>query len=76
VSTHHNQELRGLADEELSSRFTETKAELFNIRFQMATGQQDNNARIGQLRREVARIATLIREREIALHESTAEGQG
>jgi large subunit ribosomal protein L29 len=65
-------ELRSLADEELAARYTETKAELFNLRFNLATGQLDNNARIGQLRREVARIATLIREREIALHE--AEG--
>ncbi len=64
-------ELRALADEELATRYAETKAELFNLRFQLATGQLDNNARIGQLRREVARIATLIREREIALHEST-----
>ena len=67
----HNQELRGLSDAELASRYTETKAELFNLRFNLATGQLDNNARISQLRREVARIATLIREREIALHEAT-----
>jgi len=64
-------ELRQLADEELAARYTETKAELFNLRFNLATGQLDNNARIGQLRREVARISTLIREREIALHESS-----
>ena len=65
-------ELRSLADEELAARYSETKAELFNLRFNLATGQLDNNSRIGQLRREVARIATLIREREIALAE--AEG--
>ena len=69
--THHTEELRGLADEELTTRLVETKEELFNMRFQMATGQQENNARIGQLRREVARITTLIREREIAAHESS-----
>jgi large subunit ribosomal protein L29 len=67
----HNQELRDLADAELSARLAEAKAELFNLRFQLATGQQDNNARIGETRREVARINTLIREREIALHEAT-----
>ena len=67
----HNQELRGLADSELAARYAETKAELFNLRFNLATGQLDNNARISELRREVARIATLIREREIALHEAT-----
>jgi large subunit ribosomal protein L29 len=65
-------ELRQLGDEELASKYSETKAELFNLRFNLATGQLDNNSRISQLRREVARIATLIREREIALHE--AEG--
>ena len=67
----HNKELRALSDTELAGRYTETKAELFNLRFNLATGQLDNNARISQLRREVARIATLIREREIALHEAT-----
>jgi large subunit ribosomal protein L29 len=67
----HNQELRNLADTELASRYAETKAELFNLRFNLATGQLDNNARIGQLRKEVARIATLIREREIALAEAS-----
>ncbi len=71
MSSRHNQELRGLADAELASRYTETKAELFNLRFNLATGQLDNNSRISELRREVARIATLIREREIALHEAT-----
>ena len=50
----------------MAARYTETKAELFNLRFNLATGQLDNNSRIGQLRKEVARIATLIREREIA----------
>ena len=71
MSKRHNEELRGLADSELASRYTETKAELFNLRFNLATGQLDNNARISELRREVARIATLIREREIALHEAS-----
>ena len=71
MTTAHNQELRNLSDTELASRFTETKTELFNLRFNLATGQLDNNARISQLRREVARIATLIREREIALAEAT-----
>ena len=73
MATHHNEELRQLADEELTARLAETKAELFNIRFQMATGQQENNARVGQLRREVARLNTLIREREIAAHEAGTE---
>jgi large subunit ribosomal protein L29 len=71
MANKHATELRGLADEELATRYTETKAELFNLRFNLATGQLDNNSRIGQLRREVARLATLIREREIAAHEAT-----
>jgi large subunit ribosomal protein L29 len=41
------------------------KEELFNLRFQLATGQLDNPARMRELRREVARIATVLREREI-----------
>lgn len=67
----HNQELRDLADAELAARLAEKKAELFNLRFQLATGQQDNNASIGATRREVARLNTLIREREIALAEAS-----
>jgi large subunit ribosomal protein L29 len=67
----HAAELRGLADAELASRLLEAKDNLFKLRFQMATGQQDNNAAISQARREVARLNTLIREREIALHEAT-----
>jgi large subunit ribosomal protein L29 len=72
VPSRHTQELRGLGDAELATRYIETKSELFNLRFNLATGQLDNISRISELRREVARIATLIREREIALHE--AEG--
>ena len=67
----HNTDLRALADNELATRLGEAKDNLFKLRFQMATGQQDNNAAINQARREVARINTLIREREIALHEAT-----
>ena len=71
MANAHNVELRGLADTELASRLFEAKDNLFKLRFQMATGQQDNNAAISQARREVARLNTLIREREIALHEAT-----
>ena len=64
------QELRELVDDELETRLAEAKAELFNLRFQSATGQLDNTARIGQVRRDVARINTLLREREIAAAEA------
>jgi large subunit ribosomal protein L29 len=65
-------ELRELADEELDNRLAEVKAELFNLRFQHVTGQLDNYARLAQVKRDVARILTLIRHREIDAAE-TAE---
>jgi large subunit ribosomal protein L29 len=62
-------ELRELHDEELEERLGEYRKELLNLRFQMATGQLDNPARLGQVRRDVARVLTLLRDREIALAE-------
>ena len=59
-------EIRELTDEDIETRLTETKEELFNLRFQNATGQLDNYRRLGQLRREVARLNTIIRERQLA----------
>jgi large subunit ribosomal protein L29 len=58
-------ELRDLSIDELEQRELESRHELFNLRFQLATGKQDNSARLGQVRKEIARIATLLREREI-----------
>ncbi|HET6714197.1 MAG TPA: 50S ribosomal protein L29 [Actinomycetota bacterium] len=58
-------ELRELPDDELLVRVDAAKEELFNLRFQLATGQLDNPTRIREVRREVARIATVLREREI-----------
>ena len=58
-------ELRELPDEELVARIESAKEELFNLRFQLATGQLDNTARLKELKRDVARAATLLREREI-----------
>ncbi|ROT34165.1 50S ribosomal protein L29 [Micromonospora sp. HM5-17] len=60
-------ELRELSDEELVSRLREAKAELFNLRVQAATGQLDNNRRLQVIRREIARIYTIMRERELGL---------
>jgi large subunit ribosomal protein L29 len=65
--------LRALGDAELVERLAETRAELFNLRFQNATGRLENSARLRHLRKEVARIHTLLREREIEAAE-TAEG--
>jgi large subunit ribosomal protein L29 len=63
-------ELRELNDGELVQRLAEAKEEHFNLRFQNATGQLDNSARIGDIRREIARRNTLLREREIAAAEA------
>ena len=62
-------ELRELNDTELEHRLGEAKEELFNLRFQNATGQLDNISRIPEVRRQIARIETLLREREIAAAE-------
>jgi large subunit ribosomal protein L29 len=58
-------DLRDLDRSDLENRLAETKEELFNLRFQNATGQLDNYKRLGELRREVARIKTLLRQREL-----------
>ena len=60
-------ELRELPDDELLARVDAAKEELFNLRFQLATGQLDNPTRIREVRHDVARIATVLREREIEL---------
>ena len=60
-------ELRELTDEELTLRVREAKEELFNLRFQMATGQLDNNRRLRTVRNDIARIYTVMRERELGL---------
>ena len=58
-------ELRDLPVSELETRLDEVKEELFNLRFQNATGQLDNYKRLGQLRKDVARIRTILRQREL-----------
>lgn len=65
--------LQELNDAELAQRLEEAKEEQFNLRFQLATGQLENSARINQVRRYIARIRTLIREREIAAAEAAEE---
>jgi large subunit ribosomal protein L29 len=60
-------DLRELSDEELVLRVREAKEELFNLRFQMATGQLDNNRRLRTVRHDIARIYTVMRERELGL---------
>ncbi|MGV0635079.1 50S ribosomal protein L29 [Mycolicibacillus trivialis] len=60
-------ELRELTDEELTERLREAKEELFNLRFQLATGQLSNNRRLRVVRREIARVHTVLQERELGL---------
>jgi large subunit ribosomal protein L29 len=60
-------ELRELTDEELTERLRESKEELFNLRFQVATGQLDNNRRLQTVRHDIARIYTVMRERELGI---------
>jgi large subunit ribosomal protein L29 len=57
-------ELRDLNDEELAHRLVEVREELFSLRFQLAMGKQDNSARLGHVRREVARVLTIQHERQ------------
>ncbi|MFD1673143.1 50S ribosomal protein L29 [Alicyclobacillus fodiniaquatilis] len=60
-------ELVGLSSEELESRVDELKGELFNLRFQLATGQLENPMRIRQVRKDIARVKTILRQRELGI---------
>jgi large subunit ribosomal protein L29 len=64
-------EIRDLNDDELVTRLAESKEELFNLRFQVATGQLDNNRRLHHVRRDIARIYTVMRERELGIVRET-----
>ena len=59
-------EIQALSDAELAKKLEEGRAELFNLRFQMATSQLDNTARVKNVKRDIARVLTEIRAREIA----------
>jgi len=72
-------DLRELHNDELQTRLRESKEELFNLRFQMATGQLDNNRRLRTVRQDIARIYTVMRERELGLSvtpEQATTGEG
>jgi large subunit ribosomal protein L29 len=70
--TKRIEEFANLSAADLVTKMADTKAELFNLRFQVATGQLDNNARIRTLRKDVARINMLLRSQEIAAAEALA----
>jgi large subunit ribosomal protein L29 len=61
-------ELRDMSDGELSEHLRTARRELFGLRFQHATGELDNTARLARAKREVARALTILREREINVH--------
>ena len=63
-------EIRKLSDAELAKKLDEGRAELFNLRFQMATSQLDNTSRVKLVKRDIARVLTEIRAREIAQSKS------
>ena len=62
-----SKELRGLEDERLGDELRKAKEELFNLRFQSATGQLDNHGRLRAVRKDIARIYTEMRERELGI---------
>ncbi len=62
-------ELKDMTPDELQKALAETKEELFNLRFQNATGQLDNYKRLGELKKDVARIKTIMRQNELAQSE-------
>ena len=61
-----NQEIRKLTNEEIIAKIDECKEELFNLRFQQATGSLEKTSRINELRKLVARMKTILRERELS----------
>lgn len=66
-------ELRGQSVEDLTGKLKEAKEELFNLRFQAATGQLDNHGRLRTVKREIARIYTVMREHELGIMPLTGE---
>ena len=59
--------IRSLEDDELVTKLREAKEELFNLRFQAATGQLDSNGRLRVVKKDIARIYTVVRERELGI---------
>jgi len=74
-TSEHVAELRNLGDAELLGRLSESRRELFNLRFQLATGQLDNTARLALVKKDIARLSTFAREREIAAAEALESEQ-
>ena len=66
-------DIQALSDAELASKLDECRAELFNLRFQMATSQLDNTARVTNVKRDIARVQTEMRARQIAADAAAAK---
>jgi large subunit ribosomal protein L29 len=68
----NNDDIRGYSDDELVDKLKSTRAELFNLRFQLATGQLDNTGRIAAVKKDIARLHTELRSRQIAAQREAA----
>ncbi|OUO35818.1 50S ribosomal protein L29 [Olsenella sp. An290] len=66
-------EIKAMSDAELAKKLEEGRAELFNLRFQMATSQLDNTARVKTVKKDIARVLTEQRARQIAAEKSAAQ---
>lgn len=69
-------EIRAMTDEEIARKLDEAYQELFNLRFQLATGQLRNTARLSQVKRDIARLRTILRERELAAWYQSTKTEG
>jgi large subunit ribosomal protein L29 len=69
-------ELRSSSPEELTNKLAEAKEELFNLRFQSATGQLESHGRLRAVRKEIARIYTVLRERELGIITDVEDASG
>ena len=67
MATTSNEELRQLSADDLNGKVRELKEELFGLRFQGATGQLESHGRLSAVRKEIARVYTIIRERELGI---------
>ena len=76
ASTTTATELRLLDNDSLEEKLRESKGELFNLRFQSATGQLESHGRLRSVRRDIARIYTILRERELGITPIAADDEG
>ena len=73
--TSKAQELRALGEDELVTKLRESKEELFNLRFQAATGQLESHGRLKSVRRDIARIYTVMQERELGIIDAAGSAE-